>query len=109
MSQMHVSINFELTGVGLIAVAIWGLLFARRQLATMQESNRKQAESARNQELQLRASVLLTLDQRRESEPLVSSRAVLHALEKRGVTGIGHAMAGQIDSGPQAGRRPHAV
>jgi hypothetical protein len=46
------------------------------------ESNRKQADSARNQELQLRASVLLTLDQRWETEPLLTSRAELFALEK---------------------------
>src|ERR1700693_4093008 len=82
MSPFHVGVNFELTGLGLIAVAVWGLLFARRQLAAMQESNRKQAESARNQELQSRATVLLTLDQRWESEPLLTSRALLFHLEK---------------------------
>jgi hypothetical protein len=83
MSPLHVSINFELTSLGLIAVAVWALLFTKRQLAAMQESNRKQAESARNQELQLRTSVLLTLDQRWESEPLLTSRAELFALEKK--------------------------
>jgi hypothetical protein len=61
MSPFHVSLNFELTGLGLIAVAVWGLLFARGQLAAMQESNRKQAESARNQELQSKATLLQTL------------------------------------------------
>lgn len=48
----------------------------------MQESNCKQTDSARNQEHQLRASVLLTLDQRWESEPLLTSRSELFALEK---------------------------
>lgn len=81
MSPFHVSINCELTGLGLIAVAIWGLLFARGQLAAMQESNRKQAESARSQDLQSRATVLLTLDQRWESEPLLTSRTLLFHLE----------------------------
>lgn len=38
MSPLHVSINFELTGVGLIAVAVWALLFTRRQLAAMQRA-----------------------------------------------------------------------
>jgi hypothetical protein len=82
MSPLHVSLSFELTGVGLIAVAVWALLFTRRQLAVMQESNGRQADSARNQELQLRASVLLTLDQRWESEPLVSMREELQSLVK---------------------------
>lgn len=82
MSPIHVSIDFELTGVGLIAVAVWALLFTRRQLAAMQQSNEKQERSAYNQELQTRASVLLTLDQRWESEPLLSSRAALFVLEE---------------------------
>jgi hypothetical protein len=80
MSPVHVSINFELTGLALIAVAIWALLFTRRQIAEMQESNRKQADSARNQELQLRANVLLALDQRWESEPMILLRAELQVL-----------------------------
>jgi hypothetical protein len=96
MSPLHVSLSFELTGVGLIAVAVWALLFTRRQLAVMQESNGRQAESARNQELQLRASVLLTLDQRWESEPLVSMREELQSLVKD-VCGISNSLAGKID------------
>jgi hypothetical protein len=80
MCPLHVSISFELTGVGLIAVAIWALRFTRRQISAMQESNRKQADSARNQELQLRANVLLTLDQRWESEPMILLRAELQVL-----------------------------
>jgi hypothetical protein len=82
MSPIHVSINLELTGLGLIAVAIWALRFTRRQIAEMQESNRKQAESARSQDLQSRATVLLTLDQRWESEPLLTSRTLLLHFEK---------------------------
>jgi hypothetical protein len=82
MSPFPVSINFELTGLGLVAVATWGLLFARRQLVAMQENNRKQAESARNQDLQSRATVLLALDQRWESEPLLTSRTLLFHFEK---------------------------
>jgi hypothetical protein len=80
MSPFHVSINLELTGLGLIAVAIWALRFTRRQINEMQESNRKQAESARNQELQLRAGVLLSLDERWESQTMTVSRVELQAL-----------------------------
>ena len=56
---------------------MWALLFARRQVVELRESNRKQAESSHNQELQLRANVLLALDQRWESEPLISQRTEL--------------------------------
>jgi hypothetical protein len=52
-------------------------IYARRQLAAMRESNQKQADSARNQELQLRASVLMSLDQRWETDPLISIRREL--------------------------------
>jgi hypothetical protein len=46
----------------------------------MQESTRKQADSARNVELQTRATVLLTLDERWESEPMLSVRRELQIL-----------------------------
>lgn len=49
---MTVNWDFELTNVALAGVAVWALLFARRQVAEMRESNRKQAESSHNQELQ---------------------------------------------------------
>jgi hypothetical protein len=55
MSPFHVSINLELTGLGLIALAIWAPRFTRRQIAEMQESNRKQADGALDHELQLQA------------------------------------------------------
>jgi hypothetical protein len=48
----------------------------------MRASNLSQAESAKNQELQLRASVLLALDQRWETEPLILIRAFLQQLIK---------------------------
>ncbi len=71
---MIVNWNFELTNVALAGVALWTLLFARRQVGEMRESNRKLAESAASQERQMRANVLLSLDQRWESEPLISQR-----------------------------------
>lgn len=71
---MIVNWNFELTNLALAGVAVWALLFARRQVVEMRESNRKLAESAASQERQMRANVLLSLDQRWESEPLISQR-----------------------------------
>ncbi len=72
---MIVNWNFELTNLALAGVALWALLFARRQVGEMRASNRKLAESAASQERQMRANVLLALDQRWESEPLISQRA----------------------------------
>lgn len=80
IAGVSVNWNFELTNVVLIAIAGGAAFFALRQVAEMRESNRKQADSARNQELQLRASVLLSLDQRWESEPIASAVAELELL-----------------------------
>ena len=77
---MAVNWNFELTNVALFAGAIVVAVYTHRQVAAMRESNRKQAESAKNQELQLRANVLLSLDERWESEPIMSAIADLQAL-----------------------------
>ena len=77
---MTVNWNFELTNLALAGVAIWAVLFARRQVGEMRESNRKLAESARNQELQLRASVLLSLDERWESVSIAAAIAELRTL-----------------------------
>ena len=46
----------------------------------MRESNQKQADSAKNQELQLRASVLLSLDERWESPTMTSAVGELRSL-----------------------------
>ena len=64
---MKVNWDFELTNVALFVGAIVAAIYAHRQVGAMRESNQKQAESAKNQELQLRASVLLSLDERWES------------------------------------------
>jgi hypothetical protein len=64
---VHVSVNLELTGIVLVAVAVWALRFTKKQIFEMRVSNRKQAESSRNQELQLRAGVLISLDERWEA------------------------------------------
>ena len=72
---MQVHISFELTGVVIAAIAALALWFAWRQVREMQESTRKQADSAYNVELQTRANVLLTLDERWETEPMLSVAA----------------------------------
>ena len=69
---MQVHVSFELTGVVIAAIAALALWFAWRQVREMQESTRKQADSARNVELQTRANILLTLDERWETEPMLS-------------------------------------
>jgi hypothetical protein len=75
--------NFELTNLALSVGAIVAAVYAHRQVAAMRESNQKQADSAKNQELQLRAGVLLTLDQRWESNPILSVRSQLEDLWTR--------------------------
>jgi hypothetical protein len=83
IARMTVNWNFELTNVALFIGAIIAAIYARRQVGAMRESNQKQAESAKNQELQLRANVLLALDQRWETEPLVSVRVDLQDFIKK--------------------------
>jgi type II secretory pathway pseudopilin PulG len=73
-------VSLELTGIVLAIVAIVALLYGGSQLAAMREGNQKQTESALNQELQTRATVLLSLDQRWENEPMLAYRADLEAL-----------------------------
>jgi hypothetical protein len=80
IARMAVNWNFELTNIALFAGAIVVAVYAHRQVAAMRESNRKQAESAKNQELQLRANVLLSLDERWESETVTAAIAELQAL-----------------------------
>jgi hypothetical protein len=80
LTSLHVHLSLELTGIVLAIVAIVALVYGGRQLAEMREGNRKQTESARNQELQTRAAVLLSLDQRWESEPMLTCRADLEVL-----------------------------
>jgi hypothetical protein len=69
-----------LTGVVIAAIAALALWFAWRQVREMQDSTRKQADSAHNLELQTRANVLLTLDERWETEPMLSVRRELQLL-----------------------------
>jgi hypothetical protein len=77
---MHVHVSLELTGIALATIAALALWFAWRQVREMQESTRRQADSARNVELQTRANVLLTLDERWETEPMLSVRRELGIL-----------------------------
>ncbi|MGH7842457.1 MAG: hypothetical protein ACREQD_00790 [Candidatus Binataceae bacterium] len=77
---MQIQVNLELTGIALAVVAALALWFARRQLLEMQASTDKQAESARQLELQTRANILLTLDQRWEGAPLSNIRRELQVL-----------------------------
>lgn len=79
---MSINWNFELTNVALLIGAVVAAIYAHRQVAAMRESNQKQANSAKNQELQLRASVLLSLDERWESETMTSAVAELQSLIK---------------------------
>lgn len=74
------NINLELTGIVLALMAGWALWFARKQVLEIQKTNKMQADSMRNQELQTRAHVLLALDQRWESEPILSARADMQTL-----------------------------
>ncbi|MGB8411328.1 MAG: hypothetical protein WCE23_00730 [Candidatus Binatus sp.] len=80
LTSLHIHLSLEITGIVLATVAIVALIYGGRQLAEMREGNRKQTESARNQELQTRAAVLLSLDQRWESEPMLTFRADLEVL-----------------------------
>jgi hypothetical protein len=77
---MQVHVSFELTGVIIAAIAALALWFAWRQVREMQDSTRKQADSAHNLELQTRANVLLTLDERWETEPMLSVRREVQLL-----------------------------
>ncbi len=77
---MAVNWNFEITNVALIGVASGALIFAWWQVRAMRESNRKLAESAESQERQARAGVLLSLDERWESETVTAAIAELQAL-----------------------------
>jgi hypothetical protein len=77
---MHVHVSLELTGIVLATIAALALWFAWRQVREMQESTRRQADSARNVELQTRANILLTLDERWETEPMLSVRRELGIL-----------------------------
>jgi hypothetical protein len=77
---MHVQVSLELTGIALATIAALALWFAWRQVREMQESTRRQADSARNVELQTRANILLTLDERWETEPMLSVRRELEIL-----------------------------
>jgi hypothetical protein len=79
LSSLHIHVSLEITGIVLATVAIVALIYGGRQLVEMREGNRKQTESARSQELQTRAAVLLSLDQRWETEPLITCRADLMA------------------------------
>jgi hypothetical protein len=80
LTSLHIHLSLEITGIVLAIVAIAALLYGGRQLAAMREGNQRQTESARNQELQTRAAVLLSLDQRWENEPMLACRADLEAL-----------------------------
>jgi len=75
-----VNINLELTGIVLALMAGWALWFARKQVLEIQETNKMQANSTRNQELHTRAHVLLALDHRWESEPILSARVDMQTL-----------------------------
>jgi hypothetical protein len=77
---MTVNWNFELTTPVLIGIASGALIFAWWQVRAMHESNRKLAESAVSQERQARARVLLSLDERWESETVTTAIAELQAL-----------------------------
>jgi len=75
-----VNINLELTGIVLALMAGWALWFASKQVLEIQRTNKMQADSTRNQELQTRAHVLLALDHRWESEPILSAKADMQTL-----------------------------
>jgi len=80
LTSLHIHLSLEITGIVLSIVAIVALIYGGRQLTEMRKGNRKQTESAKSQELQTRAAVLLSLDQRWETEPLITCRADLMAL-----------------------------
>jgi hypothetical protein len=80
LTSLHIHLSLEITGIVLATVAIVALIYGGRQLGEMREGNRKQTESARNQELQTRAAVLLSLDQRWESELMLTFRSDLEVL-----------------------------
>ena len=80
IAPVSINWNFELTNPLLIFIASAALIFAWWQVRAMGESNRKLAESAVSQERQARASILLSLDERWESETVTTAIAELQAL-----------------------------
>jgi hypothetical protein len=75
-----ININFEITGLLLALIAVGALLFAREQIRQMQTTNSMQVESLQKQELQMRATVLLALDERWESASMQEVRGEMEAL-----------------------------
>jgi hypothetical protein len=80
LTSLHIHLSLEITGIVLATVAIVALIYGGSQLAAMRDGNKEQTKSAKNQELQTRAAVLLSLDQRWETEPMLAYRADLDAL-----------------------------
>lgn len=95
---MSINWNFELTNVALFIGAVIAAVYARRQVAELRESNHKLAESGLNQEQQLRASVLLRLDERWESPSMMAARADLETVftEVRSETRRSHPEPGAL-------------
>ena len=67
------NVSLELTGIALVGMAAWALWFARQQVLEMQKTNQEMQKTNK-------ANVLLSLDQRWESEPILSARADLQML-----------------------------
>ena len=70
LTPLHIHLSLEITGIALAAIALAALIYGGRQLTEMRKS-------ARSQELQARAAVLLSLDERWENEPMLACRTNL--------------------------------
>jgi hypothetical protein len=80
LTSLHIHLSLEITGIVLAIVSIVALIYGGRQLAALRVANNEQTKSVKYQELQTRAAVLLSLDERWETEPLLTCRANLDAL-----------------------------
>jgi hypothetical protein len=76
----NIQLNLELTGIVLSIIALVALIAAMKQLSTMRSDSQTQISIAKQQELGTRASILLALDDRFNSEAMQKSRTEMGSL-----------------------------
>lgn len=76
----EIQLNLEITGIVLAIIALVALIAAMKQLGTMRTDSQTQINIARQQELGTRASILLALDGRFNSEPMQKARTEMGSL-----------------------------
>ena len=71
----NIQYHIDIGNLALAVIALVALVAAWRQLRTMQDDSQTQINIAKGQERATRASVLLSLDERFGSQPMVDGRA----------------------------------